>query len=60
MCNAEVLACQAIQKIAGDGFARGITNAVDKAVKLGLMQRQIGKQFVNLGIVTDIAVKNQR
>ena len=48
MRNTKVFARQAIQKVAGDGFARGKANAVHKAVKSGPMLGQVLEQLVNL------------
>ena len=59
MRNAEVLAREAVQEVAGDGFARGKANAVHKAVEFGPHLAQVGKHAGNLLVAGYIAVKHQ-
>ncbi len=60
MGHLEGLAAQAFQEIAGDGFAGGIADAVHQTIKLWPMPSQVFEKLVNLGVVTNVTIKNQR
>ncbi|MDT4856999.1 hypothetical protein FQZ97_914070 [compost metagenome] len=59
MCNAEALARQTVEEIAGDGFARRKADAVHEAVKLGPCPCQIGEHPVDLRVLAHVAIENQ-
>ena len=59
MGNLEGLAAQAVEEVAGNGFARGKTNGVHKAVKLAPGVAQALEHGVDLRVVGHVAVKDQ-
>ena len=59
MGDAERLARDAVEKVTFDGLGGGISNRMQQPVKPFPVRRQIGKQFVDLGIVGDVAPENQ-
>jgi hypothetical protein len=59
--DAEALARQAVQELAGDGLARGEADRVHKAVvPFGPGFLHLREQALDLGVVADIAVEGQR
>jgi len=52
-------AAQAVEKVAGNGFARCKADGVHKAVKLRPVHRQVLEHLVDLLVAADVAVKDQ-
>src|SRR5207253_466558 len=57
--NAEVLAAQSIEEVAGDGLARRKADAVHEAVELRPGGGQVLEQLVDLRVVADVAIEDQ-
>ena len=51
---------EAVEEVARDRFARRVADAVNEAVELWPVARQIIEQLRDLRVVADVAVENQR
>jgi hypothetical protein len=58
--DAEALARQAVEEVAGDGLARREADGVHEAVELRPGLAQVGEQAVDLRVVGHVAVEDQR
>ena len=59
MGDAEGLARQAVEEIAGDRLARREGDRVHEAVELRASAPRCGEQSLDLGVVGDVAVEHQ-
>lgn len=59
MGDAEGLAAQAVEEVAGDRLARREADRMDEAVELGPGLGELLEHGIDLGVVGDVAVEDQ-